>query len=470
MAGKRGVYVRSKISGNGCSLAFTFYLITILIVIGIIFSITMAPRADESSSGPGTNSIVSEHAPLMLSHKVLDWIPGKGGRRTETERAFPDWSRQFWNPIDLDTFSRDPEVTLCQLNFKKYSESPHLYPMFRDFEGVSDCHGNNRRRERMSTLMRELKDAAAKGLPEGRVVAPTAFVFHESRVGSTLVANSLASDPFSMVYSESAPAANALLHCKACPDEESVKLFRDIVTLMGRSPIHRRLFFKFQSITCTRMHIALKAFPETPWVFVYRRSVQTMMSHLDPKKGGGTGAPCLRSMRDTPDEVRKALVAAGASTSNAPKEAWCAAHLNMLCSHALDSYEQFGRYNDTHQRGFLVNYESLPGSIARLLLPSFGVEPSDHWLERMAEESKQYSKGRSTSRPFFGDSQDKEERATKTIQKYAASILDPTFERMAEISASALRQISPELFDRIATKGEDGHTEVNWQLLKDLPL
>ena len=92
----------------------------------------------------------------------------------------------------------------------------------------------------------------------GRVVPPSAFVFHESRVGSTLVANNLASSPYSLVFSESAPTANALLHCFACTRQQEVQLFRDIVTLMGRSPIHHHLFFKFQSITSTKMEIALE--------------------------------------------------------------------------------------------------------------------------------------------------------------------------------------------------------------------
>ena len=84
-----------------------------------------------------------------------------------------------------------------------------------------------------------------------------ACMFTKSRVGSTLVANFLASDPWSLVFSESTPIANAILHCESCALERKVQLFRDVVLLMGRSPFHRRLFFKFQSITCTKMDIAL---------------------------------------------------------------------------------------------------------------------------------------------------------------------------------------------------------------------
>ena len=52
------------------------------------------------------------------------------------------------------------------------------------------------------------------------------------------------------------------------------------------------------------LSLLTQAFPDTPWAFIYRQPIQTMMSHLDPLKGSGGGAPCLRSMRDPPVEVR----------------------------------------------------------------------------------------------------------------------------------------------------------------------
>jgi hypothetical protein len=156
---------------------------------------------------------------------------------------------------------------------------------------------------------------------------------------------------------------------------------------------------------------------------------------------------------------------------NVPKEAWCAAHLNMLCNSALKAYESYGTYNDSQQRGFLVNYDSLPGSVARLLLPSFGVEPSDHWLSKMAEESMSYSKGRGISKLFFGDSKDKDDRATAAIQQYSTAILLPTFEKLSLISSKGLESQSPELFKKISITAPDGHAlSINWKSLKDVPV
>lgn len=141
----------------------------------------------------------------------------------------------------------------------------------------------------------------------------------------------------------------------------------------------------------------------------------------------------------------------------------------MLCNSALEAYYKYGVYNDSQQRGFLINYDSLPGSVARLLLPSFGIEPSGHWLSKMAVESKSYSKGRGDSKIFFGDSKDKDERATSAIQLYSTSILKPTYDKMSAISAKSLQQLSPSLFDQISIRGGDD-VSVNWGSLKDVPV
>jgi len=139
-----------------------------------------------------------------LSNKILDWLPHHyhQGSHVEVEDSSPDWDQEFWSPIDIDV-TNDPVVTLCRLNWKQYSQSPHLYPMFRDLEGISSCSGSGKRKEKLSVLMADIK--ASEGTLGGRVIRPSGFIFHESRVGSTLVANTLASDPWSMVFSESAP-------------------------------------------------------------------------------------------------------------------------------------------------------------------------------------------------------------------------------------------------------------------------
>jgi hypothetical protein len=208
-------------------------------------------------------------------------------------------------------------------------------------------------------------------------------------------------------------------------------------TLINYSPcllFFLAVFFKFQSITTTKIHIALQAFPETPWAFVFRQSVQTMMSHLDPKKGGE--GPCMRSKKGHPPSEVTAAIQEFEAPSGAPDEAWCAAHLRMLCSHAVEAYRTYGR-RGSQQRGVLVHYESLPAGVPVLLLKLFGVTPSSHWLLRIAEESAYYSKARKATTIFQSDSKDKDSRASSKLKLWASRVLEPLYVQMSLLAVEA---------------------------------
>ena len=242
--------------------------------IGFILFLWFGP-SEYTSNSPGTNSILSSITHKQsLSSRIHEWIPNYPGGDAKVDEVdgtegFPDWDKEFWTPIDIEV-SKDPIVILCRLNYQKYYEQPHSYPMFRDVQALSNCVAGNRKRERLSVLLNDIK--RANGTEAGRVIKPSGFVFHESRVGSTLVANILASDPYSLVFSESTPIANAILHCGSCSHEQHVQLFRDVLTLMGRTPIHKRLFVKFQSITVTNIDIALEVgffFPSNLLNFIF---------------------------------------------------------------------------------------------------------------------------------------------------------------------------------------------------------
>ena len=175
-------------------------------------------------------------------------------------------------PLDVDLKdgnSADPLVTMCDLatGMAKYSAAPHDYPKYRDVVSASKC-GTTKSTARLAALVGRVDAATA--------LAPTAFIFHESRVGSTLISNMLAADPRSLVFSESRPPADVLFHCPTCTDAQRARHLRAVLTLMGSNAAGRydRLFFKFQSILTQQMHVVLAAYPDVPWVFVYRAPVQ----------------------------------------------------------------------------------------------------------------------------------------------------------------------------------------------------
>ena len=169
--------------------------------------------------------------------------------------------QQSWVPIDIK-FRDDPIVTLCKLDFMQYHLAPHLVSKFRDLTRLSKCGvGSNKKVEKLSVLVEEMvqrESQLAAGDSNEYHLQPTGFVFHEGRVGSTLVANMLASDPFSMVFSESAPPAKVIKHCIATK-KPNLKMLRDVVNLMGLTRSHEHLFFKFQSIQSAHMSVVLEA-------------------------------------------------------------------------------------------------------------------------------------------------------------------------------------------------------------------
>ena len=143
----------------------------------------------------------------------------------------------------------------------------------------------------------------------------------------------------------------------------------------------------------------------------------------------------------------------------------------MLCNNALRAYSLYGRYNDSSERGLLVNYDSLPGSIARVVLPTFGIYTSDFWLSRMAIGSKHYSKSKSGTIPFVGDSLDKEERATSEIKVTSYQLLVPPYEKMLNASGESLLRLSPSLFSKISSFDDVyQHVDISWAALRDIPV
>eukprot|EP01041_Mallomonas_annulata_P013613 gene13613-28915_t len=235
-------------------------IIPVMILLGLVGVALLSEELRNPTDGyPRVRSIYSlvGDTRSLTKKQIRDWLPKSqlDKSHVDTHVDSPDWSLEHWTPIRIQIDS-DPTVTLCKLNFQKYSDSPHDYPMFKVLVANSNCFKDNIRTEKLSTLKVKLEQHyKMKNLP---IKDPAGFIFHESRVGSTLVANMLASDPWSMVFSESDPPAAVLLHCNTCSKGRQMTIFRDILRIMGMSPVHKRYFFKFQSISTTKMLIALE--------------------------------------------------------------------------------------------------------------------------------------------------------------------------------------------------------------------
>ncbi len=223
----------------------------------------------------------------------------------------------------------------CALNWSLHKNDPSKHPMFRDLVQKSSCNSEYIEYD-LKEAVRLIRNADKNNSypdSDSHTMKPKGFVFHESRCGSTLAANALAAMEPSRhrVYSESTPPILALRACgmdggKDCPIGTAVALFRDVVYVMGRTDDinEENLFFKIQSIGTKYIDIVLKAFPATPWIFIYRDPVQVMMSQLEV---GAARANCVHQLRDVPPSGMKLLQDRGLSMKSLSPEEKCALHL-----------------------------------------------------------------------------------------------------------------------------------------------
>ncbi len=314
--------------------------------------------------------------------------------------------------------------------------------MFRDVVAASNCEGKHRIRvdfKEAVELAREFDIDAAEQNDETapKILELKGVVFHESRCGSTLAANSMmALNPdTNRVYSESSPPISALRGCgedySECSMAGAANLLKDVIYMMGRSndPKEENLFFKFQSATTRTMDTFRTAFPSTPWIFLYREPVQVMMSQLDVPRI--SKANCVRSKSSSP-LVRASVLKQGYRMEDLDNEEFCAIHLATLCESAMRNLEE------ADGLGLAVKYHpDLVHTFLDTVFPNhFHVPVDQAGRDRVLKVSGTYSKnrGRHAEGDFKSDSEEKEREASQQIRDASNQFLLPSFEALEQSS------------------------------------
>ena len=332
----------------------------------------------------------------------------------------------------------------CDLDFSGQKINPSEQPMFRDVVGHSNCEDDFRRVKvdlsEAVELVREFDtDVANQRYSNGPTVLELkGAVFHESRCGSTLAANSMvALNPEkNRVYSESAPPITVMKACgedfSECTVDASANLLKDVVYLMGRSnsPTEEYLFFKFQSITTRYMQSFRAAFPTTPWIFLYREPVEVMMSHLDGFRKTSQ-AMCVRSKSRTM-QIQSFVKREGYGMEDLEDEEFCSIHLATLCECALKNLA------DSNGFGLAVKYSpDLVHVFLDTIFPKhFKANVDRSGRDRVLKISGTYSKNRGGQKEgtFKSDSERKEEKASEEIKRAANQFLQPSFDALGKSS------------------------------------
>jgi hypothetical protein len=237
---------------------------------------------------------------------------------------------------------------------------------------------------------------------------PAGLIFHMSRCGSTLAAQMLAASPAHVVLSEAAPL-NAVIRRHDLDDDAKVPLLRAMVAALGQARNgESRLFLKLDCWHSRDLPLFRRAFPDTPWVFLYREPIEVMVSQT--RRRGVQMVPSLVPPSifgvDLPDGV--------------PNDDYCARVLAAVCEGAVRHYPVGG--------GRLVNYRQLPEALFTEILPHFGVTPSDAEVPAMRAAAVRDAKA--PEQAFAPDGQDKREAATPALREICERRLDAVYRRL----------------------------------------
>ena len=241
-------------------------------------------------------------------------------------------------------------------------------------------------------------------------IAPTGFIFHSSRCGSTLLANACRAIDGSIVLSE-APAIDKLIaRFITDVDEHGTKaklysiFLRAAMRALGqrRNGNEQRLFVKFACCSVSQIERIRRIWPEVPWVFLYRDPIETIVSNIQ-------NVPAWLQ-----DDDHRVL----ASIINTSTEAVAAMSIEELCARSIGSFFSTA-YRVANDRALLLNYNQLSLAEITNALNFFGVRPAAAEMETIAHQSQTYSKSLSGDRAFVADTNAKQRAASQLVHEVA---------------------------------------------------
>ncbi|TDW48565.1 hypothetical protein EV144_10374 [Flavobacterium sp. 270] len=155
-------------------------------------------------------------------------------------------------------------------------EQRYLDPFFEDSIVKCKSHPYNSKMLKVVSTVENLIDWSAQ-------LASTnlkAFVFHISRCGSTMLAQSLAVSPQNVVVAE-APIIDEILRSQAFDLEKKRILIKAIIALLGqkRFPEEKEMIIKLDSWHIFEAAELRILFPNLPFVLLYRNPVEVLKSH-----------------------------------------------------------------------------------------------------------------------------------------------------------------------------------------------
>lgn len=229
-------------------------------------------RLREAESKADSAAEADETQSLLPRQSEIDRLRHRAGHDRLLEQRLGDVEDRDafmgWIPFRIRPDRTSDSVDWCFVGKEKFTD-----PFFE--QTIARC------------LRKPFRQLAARETPmdallewsAGRPgIAPTAFIFHGSRCGSTLLAQMAAALPRTVVISE-APPVDQVLRAQA-PEDRRIQWLRALLGGLGqpRDGDEQHLFVKFDAWHVLSLDLVQRAFPGVPCVFLYREPAAVIAS------------------------------------------------------------------------------------------------------------------------------------------------------------------------------------------------
>jgi len=322
-------------------------------------------------------------------------------------------SRRFAGWLPIRVFWRDsmPLVDWCYFGNTRLTA-----PFFQDSvtEALRLPFNQAFRRETPIAELQEWRHASP-GLE------PTAFILHASRCGSTLVSQILACLDSHIVMSEP-PMLDTILRARylepAIDEDVQVEWLRALVSSLGQARSgETRFVIKLDAWSVFELGLLRKAFPHTPWVYLYRDPLEIAVSQMR-ERGAYMIPGVLGAALYTLD--RKEAMAM------CPEE---------FIARALGQMQAAGYAGCLHAGGRALHYRRLPQALWTEFGNVFGIRDDAASLGKLKEAARWNAK-----RPqfeFVEDSERKQREASPALRDWVERWAMPAYRALEGAHAGA---------------------------------
>ena len=267
------------------------------------------------------------------------------------------------------------------------------------------------------TLLSRLRDVEA--LFPGR--DPDGFICHLSRCGSTLI--TAVAKSISGVEALSEPPICSIfniLDMLDTSDDEKIEYFKLWVRAIARSRTHAKTFLiKFDLSAFKYHHLIRNAFPDVPWVFLYRNPKEIIASNISKQALWLTRTsipPGMRMLCGIPIE--------DAENMESPLVA-----ISKLEGFMKTAVEHLSQYS------LMIDYRELPEAIWELVLPHFGLNPGAEDIASMQEKARWDSK--EPNQEYRPDNELKRQALSAEVTERIDDVLMPLYRLLQDAKSAA---------------------------------